>query len=241
MNPYLEIIRPLNCFMIVFTVLLSMYIGYASTGTAIVYLDVLVAVVATFLIFSAGNVINDYFDVEIDKINKPKRPIPSGRISKKSAFVMAIVFFLIALGLGLLVNIYALIIILINTFFVFLYSKIKEKTPYGSVFVGYFVGSAFIFGGVVANIESLKILSILAVLAFLSNVAREITKDIEDADGDKYRKTTLVTYYNERVAGTIASIFLFFAVLASVLPAQYMNESYIYVIAVADMLFAYSA
>ena len=241
MNPYIDIIRPLNCLMIVFTVLLSAYIGYTSTGTAIIYLDIIIAVITTFLIFSGGNVINDYFDVEVDKINRPNRPIPSGRISKERAYNLAIAFFLIAGGLSTLLNPYAIIIVWINIFFVYLYSKIKEKTPYGSLFVGYFVGSAFLFGGVISNIASLKILGILALLAFLSNVAREITKDIEDVDGDKYKKTTIATYYDDRTAGVVAAVLLFITILISVLPAPYMNEYYMYTIAVADMLFAYSA
>ncbi|NOR84657.1 hypothetical protein GQ473_00925 [archaeon] len=241
MNPYIDIIRPLNCLMIVFTVLLSAYIGYASTGMTIIYLDVIIAIIITFLIFSGGNVINDYFDVEVDKINRPNRPIPSGKISEKTAYNLAIAFFLIAGGLSTLLNPYAMIIVWVNIFFVYLYSKIKEKTPYGSLFVGYFVGSAFLFGGVVANITSLNVLGILAILAFLSNVAREITKDIEDVDGDKYKKTTLATYYDDRTAGTISAVLLFVTILISVLPAPYMNEYYLYLIAVADMLFAYSA
>ena len=241
MNPYIDIIRPVNCLMIVFTLLLSTYIGYAFAGTTIIYLDVIIAVIVTFLIFSGGNVINDYFDVEVDKINRPNRPIPSGKISKKRAYNLAIAFFLIAGGLSTLLNAYAIIIVWVNIFFVYLYSKIKEKTPYGSLFVGYFVGSAFLFGGVISNVASLKILSILALLAFLSNVAREITKDIEDVDGDKYKKTTLATYYDDRTAGTIAAVLLFITIIISVLPAPYMNEYYIYIIAVADMLFAYSA
>ena len=241
MNPYIDIIRPLNCLMIVFTVLLSVSIGYASTGTVIIYFDVIIAIITTFLIFSGGNIINDYFDVEVDKINRPNRPIPSGKISKKTAYGLAITFFLIAGGLSTLLNAYAIIIVWVNIFFVYLYSKIKEKTPYGSLFVGYFVGSAFLFGGVISNIASLKILGILALLAFLSNVAREITKDIEDVDGDKYKKTTLATYYDDRTAGAVASVLLFITIIISVLPAPYMNEYYIYIIAVADMLFAYSA
>ncbi|MCK5474889.1 MAG: geranylgeranylglycerol-phosphate geranylgeranyltransferase, partial [Candidatus Aenigmarchaeota archaeon] len=188
-----------------------------------------------------GNVINDYFDVGVDRINRPERPIPSGKISKKSAYNIAVALFLAGLGLGMLLNAYAAIIVIVNTFLVFIYSKVKEKTPYGSVFVGYFVASAVLFGAVVADINSVNVVGVLAVLAFLSNMAREITKDIEDVRGDKYRKTTLATYYNDRVAGAVAAVLLFIAICISVIPMAHMNSAYIYIISVADTLFAYSA
>ncbi len=241
MNPYIEIIRPVNCLMIVFAVLLSMYMGYTATATPFIYIDAFLAAAATFLVFSAGNIINDFFDVEVDKINRPFRPIPSNRISKNKAVYLAVLLFLGGISFAALINVYAFIIASINAILVFIYSKVKEKTPYGSVFVGYFVASAFLFGAVVANINSVKVVGVLAVLAFLGNMAREITKDIEDVRGDKYRKTTLATYYNDRVAGAIAAILLFIAIGVSVLPMAYMNSSYAYIILVADTLFAYSA
>ncbi|PKM92058.1 MAG: digeranylgeranylglyceryl phosphate synthase, partial [Euryarchaeota archaeon HGW-Euryarchaeota-1] len=52
------------------------------TGSSInLYLSImLIAAAAIFLFSSAGNVLNDYFDREIDKINHPERPIPSNRV-----------------------------------------------------------------------------------------------------------------------------------------------------------------
>ena len=59
-------------------------------------LEVLMAAVVVFLVTGAGNSINDYFDHKIDAINKPQRPIPSGRISLKGALIYSL--FLFAVG-----------------------------------------------------------------------------------------------------------------------------------------------
>ena len=45
-------------------------------------IPIILAMLAVFFAMSAGNVINDYFDYKIDLINKPQRPIPSGRMQK---------------------------------------------------------------------------------------------------------------------------------------------------------------
>ncbi len=77
MNAYLEILRPFNALMGVIAVLLVSIIG----GNFTIYVPV--ACVIVFIFTGAGNAINDYVDHKIDAINKPDRPIPSGRISLK--------------------------------------------------------------------------------------------------------------------------------------------------------------
>ena len=79
MNAYLEIIRPGNAIMAVIAVLLIAIISGIFT------IKILLACIVVFIITGAGNSINDYFDYKIDAINKPERPIPSGRISLNKA------------------------------------------------------------------------------------------------------------------------------------------------------------
>ena len=50
--------------------------------------------------------INDLFDLELDRVNEPTRPIPSGRLTKKEALWNSIVVFLLAFGLGIFLGIY---------------------------------------------------------------------------------------------------------------------------------------
>jgi len=97
MNAYLEILRPFNALMGVIAVLLVALISGIFT------LYVPVACIIVFIFTGAGNAINDYVDHKIDAINKPERPIPSGRISLNAAAIYATVLFIIATVMSLLI------------------------------------------------------------------------------------------------------------------------------------------
>ena len=90
MNAYLEILRPFNALMGVIAVLLVAIIS----GNFTIYVPV--ACVIVFIFTGAGNAINDYVDHKIDAINKPERPIPSGRISLRAAAIYSIALFTIS-------------------------------------------------------------------------------------------------------------------------------------------------
>ena len=74
MNAYLEIIRPGNAIMAIIAVILMGVIGHNYS------LPLILGMAATFLALGGGNAINDVFDIKIDSINKPERPIRSGVI-----------------------------------------------------------------------------------------------------------------------------------------------------------------
>ena len=97
MNAYLEILRPFNAIMGVIAVLLVAIIS----GDFNIYVPV--ACVIVFIFTGAGNAINDYVDHKIDAINKPERPIPSGRISLNAAAIYATSLFIIATIMSLII------------------------------------------------------------------------------------------------------------------------------------------
>jgi 4-hydroxybenzoate polyprenyltransferase len=74
------------------------------TGTLFSFSDFLTLAISMSLFYSGGMCFNDICDEAIDKIKKPSRPIPSGRVSIKGAYALAIVLFVIALFLLLLVT-----------------------------------------------------------------------------------------------------------------------------------------
>ena len=98
MNPYVEIIRPGNVIMAIIAVILVAILAKS------VDIPIILAMLAVFFAMSAGNVINDYFDYKIDLINKPQRPIPSGRISLDNAKNYAYLLFILAAIVGFLIS-----------------------------------------------------------------------------------------------------------------------------------------
>ena len=141
---------------------------------------------------SAGNVINDYFDYKIDLINKPERPIPSGRISLKTARNYAYGLFLCGTICGFLIsyltnNWVPFIIVLISDVILYLYAyKLKSTPLIGNLTVGFMTGLCFTFGGFsIGTPEMIYTSTFLGFFAFIMTTARELTKDIEDIEGDK--------------------------------------------------------
>ena len=98
--PYLLLTRPVN----VIIGGLSIFIGALVTGTIQPLNKVLLACLSGGLVAAGANTINDYFDVEIDRHNKPYRPLPAGKVSLKSAFVFSLSLLVLGSPIGLPLN-----------------------------------------------------------------------------------------------------------------------------------------
>lgn len=175
------IIRPLNCLITFITILLAGFI----CGSFFDFKIIFIAGFAGALVNAAGNIINDFFDIEIDKINRPNRVLPSGKISLRFALnsYVSITYFAIILAFYNL-NFNAFLIVLITSAMMFLYSyQLKKIAFLGNVVVAFFTGLAFLFGSLVSGSVYCGIIP--SVFAFLISLMRELVKDIEDIKGDK--------------------------------------------------------
>src|SRR5690606_27375337 len=192
---YLELMRYENCLMagfaavigtlIAFNILISDASGSYSPENFPLFYSGLVFLVV-FLVSGAGNTINDYFDVRIDSINRPERPIPSGRATLKEALYFSYTLFALGTLLAFWINLICGFIALFNSLLLIFYAKTLKGTPLlGNLSIGYLTGSTFLFGASVFGFEGLDVLFVLFLLAALGITAREIVKDIEDIEGDK--------------------------------------------------------
>ena len=235
---YMDLIRVKNCLI-------------ASLGTVIAGLiasnfnihllgRILLASLVVFLICGFGNVINDIYDIDIDRINKPHRPLPSGRISLKSAKLLTWILAISGLLLSLF-NWICFIIALINALLLYLYAKrFKRDKRIGNLLVAYLTGSVFLFGG--AAVDNIFITFILFLCAMLTTWAREIVKDFEDVEGDKSRGViSLPIKYGKRSL-YLALGLLILAVILSPLPYLMGIFSFPYLvwILLCDILLLYS-
>jgi geranylgeranylglycerol-phosphate geranylgeranyltransferase len=132
---------------------------------------------------ASGNIINDIYDINIDRVNKPSRPLPSGKISVKKAYILYFLFVAASVFISSLLNEKAIAIVLVSILLLFFYSKYLKRIPLvGNITVAFLTGLVFIFGGVVVKNPAAAIVP--AVFAFLINLIREIVKDMEDVEGD---------------------------------------------------------
>lgn len=233
MNAYLGIIRPLNAFMAVIAVLLMAIISGNFT------FDVFLACLVVFIVTGAGNSVNDYFDHKIDAINKPERPIPSGRISLRVAGAYSLALFMVGIALAFTISLIPGIIAFSSSILMVFYAyDLKRRCLIGNMSISFLTGLSFVFGGVVVGEIIVSIY--LGFFAFLMTMAREIVKDMEDVEGDEMEgATTLPIVHGKRVSSILAAFFVIFASLSS--PILYFigifNIYYLAVLMVAIAIF----
>jgi len=178
---HIKLLRPLN----VFTSGLAMVIGSGILGT-LNNTGTLLLVMAVVMCFAgAANALNDVVDYEIDKINRPMRPLPSGFVKKRTALFISILLFSIGTLACLELSEAAKVIgIVIAMPFMVLYSKYLKGMPLiGNMIVAFILGLSFLFCGAAFN--NMSPMWIPMILAFGLTLVRELVKDIADMDGDQ--------------------------------------------------------
>jgi len=221
---FLDIIRVRNCAMTFIAVLLGA--SFIDLGQVFTH-RVLVAAFGAFIVTGAGNIINDYFDYEIDRINRPKRALPSNKISKSDAMMLSLALFAIGLGISKYVNIFCFLIALSNVIVLVVYGKYSKKMYLlSNLIVSYLVASIFVYGAY-ANLSDTdfvgsskyQMVALLSLCAFFATLSREIMKDIEDMEGDKKRySVTLPIRLGVPKARRVSEAALFIAIALSFAP-----------------------
>lgn len=229
---FIRLIRPINCLMMG----LAAIIGVLLSGNIFFYYTEfhfapLLGFLTAFTFTGASMSINDYYDKEIDVINEPHRPIPSGLIKPSEALALALILIGIGLTSALFTNLICFAISLIALLIFVTYSTIGKRTGlFGNFLVSACVSIPFIYGSFTLG-SDLKLNAIIfSALAFLSNTGREITKGIVDIKGDRAQniKTIAVTYGANSAAYT-ATGFYISAVILSALPLIWSLVSFLYI------------
>jgi geranylgeranylglycerol-phosphate geranylgeranyltransferase len=177
---FFTITRPVNSLVAGLAAVVAYLID---TGTVIPQTILLFFIVA--LITAAGNVINDFFDVKIDAINRPDRPIPSGAITRAGARGFAITLFLAGILVSFFTNPLCSGIAVINSLILIGYAGKLKRTPLlGNITVAYLSASIFLFGGALNGWNGLVHIIPIATITFFAMLSRELVKDAEDVEGD---------------------------------------------------------
>ncbi len=164
--------------------------------------QILILILATICIAAAGNVINDIYDVETDFVNKPDKIIIGKSISEKTAYNLFIILNVIGVGLGYYLSqsvgrsgFFSIFVIISALLYVYA-SYLKQTFLIGNIIISLLVALSIIVVGIfellpvitTENRQTLytffKIILDYSVFAFIINLIREISKDIEDIDGD---------------------------------------------------------
>lgn len=166
-------------------------------GISLWYEDAFLLIASTVLIAAAGYMINDYFDIRIDAVNKPERLILSKVISRRAMITWHVILNLIAIALVVKLaydnqlRLIAIQLFCITALVVYSMS-FKRKLFIGNLLVGLLIGLSILLVGIyeplfkVLSFEgtNTRLLWLYAIFAFLITLIREIIKDAEDMRGD---------------------------------------------------------
>lgn len=220
---YVQLMRPINSLIMGFAVIVGAVIAN-STVFNNYWPNLFYGFLTSFLLTAASMALNDYYDREIDAINEPSRPIPSGRIKPKEALAFASILTILGLAAAILTSATstyscfatALIFWIVSASYVTLG---KHTGLLGNFLVSACVSAPFVYGSLAVTDIIKWNVWIFVLMVFLSNTGREITKGIVDVQGDKARNIkTLAVLYGERKAAIAAAVFYLLAVTLTPAP-----------------------
>lgn len=225
---YIELTRPANGLIAA----ISIAVGAIVTGDIEPLWAVFVACLSGMCIAGGGNAINDYFDVEVDRINQPQRPIPSGRISTTEALSFSLLLLAAGTLIGFMLGWKTGVIALGSSVLLVLYSfRLKQMTLLGNGTVSLVAALAFVYGGLVYNRFGPTLIP--AWFAFLFHFGREIIKDIQDYEGDTaIQAKTLPIRFGKNVALIVTTYAFIFLILSTMVPALFRIYNMAYLVVV---------
>ncbi len=216
---YLRLMRPSNCFMMGCAVIVGALLA-SSEDFSSYWPNLIYGFITGFTLTAASMTINDYYDREIDAVNEPSRPIPSGLIMPREALAFAFILTAIGFTTAYLTNVLCLIVATIAWIVFVIYTTVGKRTGLpGNLLVSTCVSIPFVYGSIsLVNIVKLN-LAVFASMAFLSNTGREITKGIVDMKGDEMKNIkTIAVRYGTRNAAFAAATFYLAAVFLTPMP-----------------------
>lgn len=191
-----------------------------------------------FLISATALILNDYFDLETDRVNAPQRPLPSGMVSKRDVVVLSIVTALLGLLAAWMLSMTALIVVFVIWVVGVLYNWRYKRTGLpGNLLVSFSVGMTFIFGGIAVDRPFEKTVWWFAAIVFLIDLGEEIAADAMDVEGDRLAGSrSLAVRLGYANALKISAAIFLLVVLVSLVPfaAGWLDLVYLLPIAIMD-------
>jgi len=187
---------------------------------------------STILIAAAGYIINDYYDIKIDLINKPDRVVIGKTITRRYAILFHTVISFLGVAAGLLINWKVGALNFVCAFLLWLYSNNLKRLPLiGNVVVAFLTGLS-IFMLVFLYNQYLPFVVVYSLFAFFMTLIREVVKDMEDMKGDTTFgcKTLPIVWGIRKTKSFVYVIVVIFSILVLWLDYRELKISWIYFI-----------
>jgi len=206
--------------------------------------EIVLGFLSIFFISAAALILNDYFDIESDRINASERPLPAGLVTEKDVVLLSIAVTMLGFITGYLISLEALLIVILVWIVGFLYNwRFKKAGFIGNLMVSFSVGMTFIFGGIAVGKPFETIVWFFAVIVMLVDLGEEIAADAMDIEGDRLAgsRSLAVVLGREKALKISGAIFLL-VVVASILPffLGWLEWIYLFPILLMDIVILYS-
>ncbi len=190
----IETSRPIIWLFAVGTAFCGMLMALKSVPPFYEFLLMCIAMIsATF----SANLVNAATDVEVDKINKPNRPLPEGRVTVRESFVIGIFCLILTLIISLLFGIVSFLIAIVGLTFAVIYSvppiALKERGLLANISLAFSYSTLIFLWGwaIVAPLILELIVIIILVFLLIQISAANIIKDLVDYEGDLITRRTV--------------------------------------------------
>lgn len=191
-----------------------------------------------FFISGSANISNDYFDRDVDRINLPSRPLPSGRITVPELWALFFLFAAAGLASAAFLGPLVLAVVIILWGISLLYNiKLKEYGFFGNLIVATCLGMMFLTGAIAAGTINGVVLT-FAALAFFFDFGEEIASDAMDVKGDQVRSSeSLAKRWGRDRAMTMAGLMYGIFFVLTLLPflTGWLGYDYLFLVAIMDI------
>jgi len=192
-----------------------------------------------FFISGTAMMTNDYWDLEVDRINHPSRPLPSGKISITELKILTALFSIVGLSAAAFMGTVSLILSVIIWIVGLLYNwKYKESGLLGNMMVSLSVASTFLLGGIAAGGLRNGVVWFFSGIAFLFDLGEEIASGAMDIEGDAKRNVKSIARVRGREFALRTSVVIFVIVsLLTFLPYLFgwLGGFYLYSVIILNL------
>ncbi len=213
----LSLIRPINSIMVGFAVVVGMAV---SNFSSISLLAAGLGFLTGFLVSSYAMIVNDKYDIEVDRVNNPDRPLVKGTASVKEAEVFAIILLTIGLISSAVLGWLTFFIAVVFALIAWLYNyRVKKYGLLGNGLVSASIAIPYIYGAAANGALQEPLVYFLALTSFLAGLGREVVKTICDVKGDELRGIRSVArMWGVKAAAKIGALLFILAVCSSTIP-----------------------
>ena len=251
LGAYFKIIRPTNSIMVGIAVIIGVILTSLNT---VLSWKTLYGFLTGFFISSFSMVVNDIYDIEVDRINQLKRPLVTGKIKISEAWTYALTLLSLGIIFSLITSLTCFFIAVLFGFISWLYNfYLKKQGIVGNLTVALSTSIPYIYGSVVSFavvpiiqntvfLGTPPLLLWFVIVSFLAVTGREVIKTISDKEGDRIRGIKSITHsIREKNSARVGAALFVSAVLCTLGPyiSKQAGTYYLAMVMIPDAFFIY--